>query len=135
MVRVDRTACACGRTLVRAAGGILSRADDMVCVRGVNVYPTAIEAVVRRFPDVVEYRSTVSTRDALHSLTLEIELGPGAPDDADVAAQVAQALREAMALTVPVRVVAPETLPRFDMKARRFVVQGGDQPSRTQEKA
>jgi phenylacetate-CoA ligase len=135
IVTLRREPCRCGRTLAHAEGGILSRADEMVCVRGVNVYPTAIEAVVRRFPDVVEYRSTVSTRDALHSLTLEIELGPGAPDDADVAAQVAQALREAMALTVPVRVVAPETLPRFDMKARRFVVQGGDQPSRTQEKA
>ncbi len=122
IVRLRREPCRCGRTLAIAEGGILSRADEMVCVRGVNVYPTAIEAVVRRFPDVVEYRSTVSTLDALHSLTLEIELGPGAPDDSDVATQVAQALREAMALTVPVRVVAPETLPRFEMKARRFVV-------------
>ena len=135
IVTLRREPCRCGRTLAHAEGGILSRADEMVCVRGVNVYPTAIEAVVRRFPDVVEYRSTVSTRDALHSLTLEIELGPGAPDDADVATQVEQALREAMALTVPVRVVAPETLPRFDMKARRFVIQRGDQTSSTQEKA
>ena len=122
IVTLRREPCRCGRTLAHAEGGIISRADEMVCVRGVNVYPTAIEAVVRRFPDVVEYRSTVSTRDALHSLTLEIELGPGAPDDSDVATQVTQALREAMALTVPVRVVAPETLPRFEMKARRFVV-------------
>ena len=126
IVRLRREPCRCGRTLARAEGGILSRADDMVCVRGVNVYPTAIEAVVRRFPDVVEYRSTVSTRDTLHSLTIEIELGPGAPDDTDVATQVAQALREGMGLTVPVRAVAPETLPRFEMKARRFVVEGGN---------
>ena len=135
IVTLRREPCRCGRTLAHAEGGILSRADEMVCVRGVNVYPTAIEAVVRRFPEVVEYRSTVSTRDALHSLTLEIELGPGAPDDSDVANQVAQALREAMALTVPVRVVAPETLPRFEMKARRFVVEGGDTPSRRPEQA
>ena len=125
IVRLRREACRCGRTLPSADGGILSRADDMVCVRGVNVYPTAIEAVVRSFPDVVEFRSTVSTRDALHALTIEIELGPGAPDDSDVATQVAQALRDGMGLTVPVRVVAPETLPRFEMKARRFVVEGG----------
>jgi len=131
IVRLQRGACRCGRTLARADGGILSRADDMVCVRGVNIYPTAIEAVVRHFPEVVEYRSTVSTRDALHALTIEIELGPGGSDEQDVAAQVGQALREGMGLTVPVRVVAPETLPRFDMKARRFVVT--DESSRKQE--
>ena len=128
IVRLRLAACRCGRTLAVAEGGILSRADDMVCVRGVNVYPTAIEAVVRRFPDVVEYRSTVSTRDTLHSLTIEIELGPGAPDDSNVATQVAQALHDGMGLTVPVRVVAPDTLPRFEMKARRFVVEGEETP-------
>ena len=133
IVMLRRELCRCGRTLARAEGGILSRADDVVSVRGVNVYPTAIEAVVRHFPEVVEYRSTVSTRETLHALTIEIELGPGAPDDSDVATQVAQALREGMGLTVPVRVVAPETLPRFEMKARRFVVEGGGDPSRRQE--
>ena len=133
IVMLRRELCRCGRTLARAEGGILSRADDVVSVRGVNVYPTAIEAVVRHFPEVVEYRSTVSTRETLHTLTIEIELGPGAPDDSDVATQVAQALREGMGLTVPVRVVAPETLPRFEMKARRFVVEGGGDPSRRQE--
>jgi len=122
MVRVDRTACACGRTLVRAAGGILSRADDMVCVRGVNVYPTAIEAVVRHFPEVVEYRSTISATDALSELTVELELDPGSVSQ-DVSTRVAQALRESMGLTVPVRVVDAGALPRFEMKARRFVVE------------
>ena len=122
LVRLGREPCRCGRTLARAEGGILSRADDMVCVRGVNVYPTAVEAVIRRFSEVVEYRSTVSTRDGLHTLAVEIELGPGSPDNTAVATLVTQALREAMGLTVPVRVVAPETLPRFEMKARRFVV-------------
>ena len=52
--------CACGRSWARLEGGILARADDMVNVRGVNVYPAAIEAVVRGFPEVVEFRSTVS---------------------------------------------------------------------------
>ena len=131
IVRLDRDPCRCGRTLARAAGGILSRADDMVCVRGVNVYPTAVEAVVRRFPQIVEYRSTVSTADALHALALEIELEPAAPNAPAVATQVSRALHEAMGLTVPVRVVAPETLPRFEMKARRFVVHGEEPPPKT----
>ncbi|MDA1093449.1 MAG: AMP-binding protein [Acidobacteria bacterium] len=122
IVRLDRTPCPCGRTLVRAVGGILSRADDMVCVRGVNVYPTAIEAVVRQFTEVVEYRSTISTTDALSNMVLDIELDSAAGSD-HIADRVAEALRESMGLTIPVRVVAVNTLPRFEMKARRFVVE------------
>lgn len=122
IVRLDRSPCRCGRTLVRAVGGVLSRADDMVCVRGVNVYPTAVEAVVRQFAEVVEYRSTISTTDALSTLVIEIELDPSEASD-HVAARVAQALRESMGLTVPVRVVPTNTLPRFELKARRFVVE------------
>ena len=54
--------CACGRTFARLEGGILSRVDDMVSVRGVNVYPSAVESVVRRFHEVAEYRATVATQ-------------------------------------------------------------------------
>src|SRR5207302_4683409 len=55
-VRAIRGPCSCGRTLVKLAGGIAGRIDDMVTVRGVNVFPSAIEAIVRRFADVAEYR-------------------------------------------------------------------------------
>ena len=122
IVRITHEPCQCGRTLARVEGGILSRADDMVCIRGVNVYPTAVEAVVRRFPEVTEYRSTVSTHDSLHALGIELELEPGTADQATVSARVAQALQEAMGLSVPVRIVATNTLPRFELKASRFVV-------------
>ena len=127
IVRITREPCPCGRTLARIDGGVLSRTDDMVCVRGVNVYPTAVEAVVRRFPEVVEYRSTVSTRDALHALAveIEIELAPEAPGRGDITGRVAQSLRESMGLSVPVRIAAPGTLPRFELKARRFIVETG----------
>ena len=123
IVRVRREACVCGRTLARAVGGILSRADDMVWVRGVNVYPTAVEAVIRRFPEVVEYRCTVSTRGPLTKLAVEVELR-GGPADAAVPDAVGAALHEALGLTVPVQVAAPGALPRFELKARRFVVDG-----------
>ncbi len=95
----------------------------MVNVRGVNVYPAAIEAVVRGFPEVVEFRSTVREFAALRSLTVEVEPDPGAGDLAALAAAVGQRLREALGLTAPVRVVEPGGLPRFEMKARRFVVE------------
>lgn len=114
--------CRCGRTLAWLEGGILGRSDDMVNVKGVNVYPGAIEDVVRRFDDIVEYRATVATGDTLRSLSLEVELMPHA-QEAPVPAAVASALREGLGLTVPVRIVKPGTLPRFEMKARRFVVE------------
>jgi phenylacetate-CoA ligase len=114
--------CACARTFARLEGGILSRADDMVNVRGVNVYPSAVEAVVRRFNDVAEYRATVSTYGSLRELSVEIELMHGIDGETRIAADVASALRESLGLTVPLRVVNANTLPRFEMKARRFVI-------------
>ncbi|RPI56025.1 MAG: phenylacetate--CoA ligase family protein, partial [Acidobacteria bacterium] len=69
--------CACGRAFARLEGGVLARVDDMVNVRGVNVYPSAVESVVRRFEEVAEYRATVATSGSLHSLSLEIELTGG----------------------------------------------------------
>ena len=114
--------CACGRTSARLEGGILARLDDMVSVRGVNVYPSAIESVVRRFGDVAEYRATIATNGSLRELSVEIELAPGAGDAANAAARVASALRESIGLTVPVQIVAADTLPRFEMKSRRFII-------------
>jgi phenylacetate-CoA ligase len=115
--------CRCGRTWSRLEGGVLSRADDMVNIRGVNVYPASIEAVVRRFPEIVEFRTTVTQTGAMRSLAVEIEVASGAVDTALLGARVAQRLREALGLSVHVRVAAGGTLPRFEMKARRFVVE------------
>jgi phenylacetate-CoA ligase len=114
-------ACSCGRTLARLEGGILARVDDMVNVRGVNVYPSAVESVIRGFVDVVEYRATVASSGALKELAVEVELAGGSRlTDAELAA----ALRDAIGLTIPVRIVADGSLPRFEMKARRFLSRG-----------
>jgi phenylacetate-CoA ligase len=116
--------CPCGRTWLRLEGGILGRADDMVNVRGVNVYPASIEAVVRRFGDVVEFRSVVSRSGAMRTLRLEIEVASDAVDRPARASAVAAELREALGLTVPVDMVEAGSLPRFEMKASRFIVEG-----------
>jgi phenylacetate-CoA ligase len=115
--------CACGRTFARLDGGIMARTDDMVNIRGVNVYPTAIESVLRRFEEIVEFRSTVSRSGALRSLGVEVELAPSVADPRTITTGVTQKLREALGLTVPIQIVAPGTLPRFEMKAKRFVVE------------
>jgi phenylacetate-CoA ligase len=114
--------CICGRSFARLEGGILSRADDMVNVRGVNVYPAAIESVVRAFREVAEYRATVSTSGALRELSLEIELMAGSDGASSVMKRLGDALRDALGLTVPLRVVETGTLPRFELKAKRFII-------------
>lgn len=119
----DGAACPCGRTWARLRGGVVSRADDMVNVRGVNVYPSAIEAVVRRHAEVVEFRSVVRQRQALASLVLEIEVGDHTAERDAVAATLTAQLRDALGLTVPVTVVEAGILPRFEMKARRFIIE------------
>ena len=114
--------CVCGRTWARLEGGIRARADDMINIRGVNVYPAAIESVVHRFPEVLAFRSIVSKAGAMPSIRVELEVGP-AGDTSGAAAKVAHQLREALGLTVPVHVVQAGTLPRFEMKSLRFVVE------------
>jgi phenylacetate-CoA ligase len=116
--------CVCGRTWARLEGGILARGDDMVNIRGVNVYPTTIESVVRAIPEIVEFRSTVSQTGVMRTLSIEIEVGAG-QDSSSASAKLVKHLRSALGLTVPVRTVGTGTLPRFEMKARRFVVEGG----------
>ena len=118
-----RERCACGRTLARLAGGVVARADDMVNVRGVNVYPAAVEAVLRGIDEVVEYRCTVRAEGALRAMTVEVEVAPGT-EPAAMAALAADRLRDALGLTVPVTPVSAGVLPRFEMKARRFIVDG-----------
>ena len=115
--------CRCGRTFARLEGGILARADEMVIVRGVNVYPSAVEEIVRQFSQVAEYRATVGKSAALSDLSLEIELNAGVDRAPAIATELSAALRESLGLTVPVKVVEPEVLPRFEMKSKRFVVE------------
>ena len=123
-IAVKRLApCACGRTWMRLEGGILGRVDDMINVRGVNVYPASIEAVVRRFADVAEFRSVVSRQGAMRALRLQVELAPVVADPAARAAAIASRLREVLGLTVPVDAVEAGSLPRFEMKASRFIVE------------
>ncbi len=114
--------CACGRTLARLEGGIIARTDDMVTVRGVNVYPSAIEEVLRAIEPIVEYRCTVSPDETVRTLSVDVEVAESA-DKAQVIALAAEQLRNALGLATPVASVHAGTLPRFDMKARRFVVE------------
>lgn len=113
-------ACECGRWDLALEGGILGRVDDMIIVRGVNIYPGAVEEIIRGFAEVAEYRVHVSAKQALMEMRVEIELVAGAPAPA-LATQLEQMFHKAFALRVPVSVVAAGALPRFEMKAMRWV--------------
>jgi phenylacetate-CoA ligase len=113
-VTAVRGTCSCGRTLVKLAGGIAGRVDDMVTVRGVNVFPSAIEAIVRRFDEVGEYRVELARVREMDELRCIVE-GPG-----DVAERVGSAIHRELGIRCLVEAVAPGTLPRFEMKAKRF---------------
>jgi phenylacetate-CoA ligase len=115
------TACACGRHELALEGGILGRTDDMVVVRGVNVYPSAVEELVRSTTDIAEYRVQISSSGALTEMSLQIEPGPQCQDAAKLVARLEAAFEAAMALRVPITVVAAGALPRFEMKGKRWV--------------
>ncbi len=94
-------------------GGIIGRADDMVVVRGVNVWPSAVDAVVRGIAEIAEYRVTVSRTGEMAELSVEIE----SPDESS-ASRLEKALSDAFTLRIPVARV--ESLPQFELKARRW---------------
>ncbi len=102
------------------SGGILNRADDMIHIRGNNLYPSAIEAVIRRFREVVEFRLVVDQSEALSDLKIEIE-PVGAEGGDRLAEAVGRAIRDDLLFRVEVVAVPPGTLPRFEMKSRRVV--------------
>lgn len=102
-------------------GGILGRIDDMVIVRGVNVYPTAIERIVRKHADIAEYRVEVEQKGALHEVNIFIEPLANRTSDQDLVKLLERDLRDVFALRIPVTEVDPGTLPRFELKAKRWI--------------
>ena len=111
--------CPCGSPFLFLRGGVVGRADDMVIVRGVNVFPSAIEAIVREVPEVVEFQVEVTKRREMEELGIRIEVEG---DGAAAAQEIAGLVRQRLGLRPLVEVATPGTLPRFELKARRFNV-------------
>jgi len=102
---------------MRLDGGILGRVDDMLIVRGVNVFPSAIENIVRSYAGVDEFQIEVYTRGALQEVRLLLELAGSEPSPR----VVQERLRADLGIRVDVETVPPKTLPRYELKARRLV--------------
>lgn len=98
-------------------GGVLGRADDMLIIRGVNVFPTALEQILLEFPEIAEYRLTAYKQGAMDALRIEIE------DRLERPERVARELQLRLGLNVEVACVPVGSLPRFEAKGKRFIDQ------------
>jgi phenylacetate-CoA ligase len=131
LTTLDRTACpllryrtgdwVCKRLVgdkLFLEGGVLGRVDDMAVIRGVNLYPSAIENVVRRFPEVAEFQVEQRKVDSMDEILVIVELQPDAHES--VTERIEERLQDSFALRIPVKLAAQGSLPRFDFKARRW---------------
>jgi phenylacetate-CoA ligase len=96
-------------------GGVLGRTDDMMIIRGVNIFPSSVEQILRSFPEIVEYRMIAHRRGEMDALTIEIE------DELDSPRRIQEQLRLRLGLRIDVCCVPPGSLPRFEAKGKRFV--------------
>ena len=123
-VRLATGACPCGRTFARLEGGILGRVDDMLVVRGINVFPSALEGIVRRFALVDEFQIEVFRRGVLDEVRLLLEIdgdGRSAESVQETVDGIAGALRRDLGIRIEVAAVPARSLPRYELKARRVV--------------
>jgi len=115
-VRVSHERCSCGSPFAKIVGGITGRVDDMFTVRGVNLYPSQVEDIVRRHAGMAEFvieRRSVSHMD---EVTLAVEEGGGV-----TAERLEADLRQALGVRLGCRIVPAGSLPRAELKSKRVV--------------
>jgi phenylacetate-CoA ligase len=118
LVEMTTERCPCGRTFARIPGGVLGRADDMLIVRGVNLYPSAIDNLIRSLPHVLEYEVEIRRVDGMDDLLVKIERAEGLAEDP--VAALSNAFRSQFNIRVTIEEVSRGSLPRYEFKARRF---------------
>ena len=116
-VSVSRQPCSCGSTFMKLTGGIRGRVDDMFTVRGVNLYPSQVEDIVRRHSTVGEF--VIERRRVQHmdEVVLVVEMADGGTS----AARLEADLRQALGVRIGCRAVAVGTLPATELKSKRIV--------------
>ena len=123
LAEATRKRCACGRTFALLRGGILGRADDMITIRGVNVFPSAIENILRRFAEVVEFQGEVIVEREMQELLLRVETeGLTSEGHINLAQRIITEMRSSLNLRPTLEFAPPGSLPRAEMKSRRFRV-------------
>lgn len=119
LVELTTAPCECGRTLARIRGGVLGRIDDMLVIRGVNLYPSAVDNIIRAIDQILEYEVEIRRIEGLDDLLLKVEVADDTEFD-DVRRSLINAFRVNLNIRVGVQRAASGTLPRYELKARRF---------------
>ncbi|MGI8965259.1 MAG: hypothetical protein ACR2H1_04125, partial [Limisphaerales bacterium] len=115
-----KTICRCGSAEMALAGGILGRVDDMIIIRGVNIYPGAVEEILRSFSEISQFRIQVAQGQSLAELKVKIETKTKSAAAIALVRRVEKSFRLAFNLRIPVVPVLPGTLPRFEMKSQHW---------------
>jgi phenylacetate-CoA ligase len=121
-VRMSEAPCPCGSQFAKLEGGILGRVDDMFTVRGVNLYPSQVEEIVRRHPEIDEFLIELRTVKRMDEVTLHFETATSAPG---LDERLAKELRQALSARIECREVPRGTLPRSELKSKRTRRAGG----------
>jgi len=125
--------CACGRTFPRLPSGVVGRLDDMLIIRGANVYPSAIEAVITEDPRTgSEYRVVVDRAHNVDELIVEVEASPepGSAEAEALTGDLAEQLKTRLVVRVQVKLVPPQTFEPQIFKARRVIDRRSTDPGR-----
>ena len=117
LVELTTEPCACGRRFARIKGGVVGRADDMIIVRGVNLYPSVIDNLIRSVPDIAEYEVNIRRVAEMDDLSIKIET---AASFEEIARAVTHAFRAQYSIRVGVEQAPNGSLPRYEFKSGRF---------------
>lgn len=123
VVKVPHSECDCGRTGDIYQGGIQGRWDDMKLIRGTNIYPRAVESIVRECAAVDEFQIVISREGLIDEVTVFVELKAGREDHwTDLSRRLSRDLSDAHeGLRFGVQQAEPKSLPRYELKARRLI--------------
>ncbi len=125
LTTIENEPCACGRTHPRMLR-ITGRSDDMIIIRGVNVFPSQIEHVLMKFPEVgSHYRLLIGKKGPLDTLSIQVEVTPEVISDKvrdmmDLRIELKAQIQEALGINVSIDLVEPGTIPRSEGKAVRI---------------
>lgn len=126
VTRIIAEECSCGRTH-RKIDRIVGRTDDMLIIRGVNVFPSQIEQVIVGFPEIAaQYQIILTNKGPLDRVELDVETVPDFPFDEirkleELKARLAGELKSNLQIAVDIKIVEPKTIERSEGKAKRIV--------------
>ena len=123
LVRAHYDVCRCGRTWLLYEGGVLGRTDDMITIKGTNVYPAAVEVLLGKVPGLSHHYELHVMHGRLNdevTVKVEPEAEVAASRHAQLKAGLEAVLKENIGVSIGVGVVNPGQLPRYELKAKRF---------------